>query len=567
MKKPLLKLYNNMVSSKANIYQKYFVKMIPAITFVIILLSIPVIVFCQKDSAHKQTIDIISSYKPVLKNITKINLTASPLKTDTSIPKLNYNIPPINLFYTYQPITIRPLALTVDSSILLGVRNYVKAGFGNYSTPFLQTALGFGDGKNELLNIAASYISSKGKMINQDVTNLILNTEGSYFTPKNEVYGAGKFNFNQYYQYGYNHALYSFSKDSIDRANNDILISGGIRNIRENKNQIYYDATIDADLFSRGRNVNESDLFISITIEKIINDKATVRVKVSNDLSSYKNKMNSNQFQINNNLFMVLPSIDYNLNNYTIHAGIKSISDNGAALILPDFRAAIKLPQQIIFEAGLEGSILKNTVKSLSLLNPFMDYPTFLKNTKESKLFAGIRTKIRHHMDVTASLGFIRFTNTPLFVNDTLSGKGFYIKNEFKMNSFNIHGEVRYYSQEKFSITSILDINTYAGLKDNANAWEMIPVKFIAEANWKVNNTLLLKSSLNIFSGIPVKLKNNSERILPTITDLNVGSEFTLSKQFRLWFDINNLLNKKYERWNNYPVYGMQIIGGIIYQF
>src|ERR1700757_2091991 len=105
--------------------------------------------FAQKDSAQKQkaTIDITSSYKPVLRNAVKINFSATNLIADTSKPVLLYTIPSQNLFYTYQPVSLKPLALGRDSILDLGNRNYIKLGYGNYITPYFKAGLSFGNGK------------------------------------------------------------------------------------------------------------------------------------------------------------------------------------------------------------------------------------------------------------------------------------------------------------------------------------------------------------------------------------------------------------------------------------
>ncbi|MBL0358531.1 MAG: hypothetical protein IPP72_17450 [Chitinophagaceae bacterium] len=103
--------------------------------------SLAVTSFAQKDTTKKQTIDITSSYKPVLRNAVKINFSATHLIADTSKSVGPYNVPPQNLFYTYQPGSLRPLALIQDSNLNLGIRNYLKAGFGNYSTPYINGGL------------------------------------------------------------------------------------------------------------------------------------------------------------------------------------------------------------------------------------------------------------------------------------------------------------------------------------------------------------------------------------------------------------------------------------------
>src|SRR5665647_779642 len=85
----------------------------------------------QADSTRRQTIEITSSYKPVLRNAVKINLYASPITADTSRPRLAYSIPPQNLFFAYQPISLKPLALQTDTALQLGDRNQLKVGFGS----------------------------------------------------------------------------------------------------------------------------------------------------------------------------------------------------------------------------------------------------------------------------------------------------------------------------------------------------------------------------------------------------------------------------------------------------
>ena len=125
-----------------------------------------------QDTTRRQTIEITSSYKPSLLNSVKINLYASPISRDTSHPRLAYSIPPQNLFYSYQPVALKPLALQSDTALQLGDRNQVKAGFGNYTTPYLSGVFSFGDGKHNLANISGDYISSRGKIQNQDFSEI-----------------------------------------------------------------------------------------------------------------------------------------------------------------------------------------------------------------------------------------------------------------------------------------------------------------------------------------------------------------------------------------------------------
>ena len=128
--------------------------------------------YSQRDTSRRQTIEITSSYKPVLRNSVKINLYASPLTADTTRPRLAYNIPPQNLFFSYQPVSLKPLALDADTTLQLGERNQLKVGFGSFTTPYVSGAFSFGDGKKNLLNVYGNYISSRGNIDNQDFSEI-----------------------------------------------------------------------------------------------------------------------------------------------------------------------------------------------------------------------------------------------------------------------------------------------------------------------------------------------------------------------------------------------------------
>ena len=87
------------------------------IYFIAILCFTGVISFAQRDTTKKQSIDITSSYKPVLRNAVKINFSAAQLNPDSVKSISPYSIPQQNLFYTYQPVSLKPLALQHDTTL------------------------------------------------------------------------------------------------------------------------------------------------------------------------------------------------------------------------------------------------------------------------------------------------------------------------------------------------------------------------------------------------------------------------------------------------------------------
>lgn len=522
----------------------------------------------QRDTGRSQTIDITSSYKPVLKDVVKINLSASPLATDTFGRKLTYNIPPQNLFFSHQPTSLKPLALSQDTGMQPGIRNYVKAGFGNFSTPYLNAGLSFGDGKTSLLNLYGSYISSKGKIQYQDFSELKLKASGSYFTPGNEAYGNISINQYQYFLYGYDHALHSFSKDDIRRKYQDIALKAGYKNTAKNNLKINYDPNIEIHLFSREDKMNEATLILDAPVEKKFGENVVFKITGNVALNSLTNKTGLANIKINNNLVQLSPELIYYSDRFTFHGGVTPAWSNDELSVLPNIYGEAQLKNNILMvQVGWVGRFIQNTFRSLSLLNPYMQDPTFLSNTKEIQFYGGLKATLGKHFSFNTKAAFITYKNMPLFINDTSDGKSFYISNESKLNNLQIHGDINYVSQDKFTLTGALDLNTYSGLRDNANAWHLIPVKVTGSLRWNAFKQVLFKSDIFAFSQIPALLKNDTEKKLKGGVDITAGAEFKITNKFSAWLDFNNILNRKYERWNNYPVYGLNIIGGVIVHF
>lgn len=524
--------------------------------------------FSQNDTAKRQSIDITSSYKPVLKDVVKINFSASPLVADTFRQKLAYDIPAQNLFFAHQPVTLKPLALSLDTGLQLGIRNYVKAGFGNLSTPYISAALSFGDGRTSLLNLYGNYVSSKGKIKNQDFSEIKIKGTGSYFTPNNEAYGSAAVSVSEYFLYGYDHSLHTFLKDDIRRKYQDIALSAGFRNTTVNNFNLNYNLNAGAHVFSRENKVSESTLMLEAPVEKRFGENVAFKVAARAELTNFTDKTGDVDAKFNNNLFQVFPELAYYSDVFTFHGGVTPSWDNSELSVLPNIYGEAQLQHNILMvQGGWVGRYIYNTFRSLSTTNPYMQDPSFLLNTKEVQFYGGIKATPGKHFSFNAKASFITYHNMPLFINDSTDGKSFYVSNESKMNNVQLHGDLNYVSQDKFTLSAALDLNDYTGLKDNADAWHLIPVQLTGSIRWNAFKQVLFKADAFAFSNVHALLPNDIKKKLKGGVDVSAGAEFKINDKFSAWLDLNNIFNTKYERWNNYPVYGLNVIGGAIVHF
>ncbi len=522
----------------------------------------------QRDTTKKQTIDITSSYKPVLRNAVKINFSASHLIADTSKTVGPYKVPPQNLFYTYQPVSLRPLALAQDSVLDLGIRNFVKVGFGNYTTPYISAGFSFGDGKTSLVNIYGDYISSKGSIKNQDYSEINLKAAGSYFTNTNELYGRAAVKVQDNYLYGYDHAIYNYKKEDLLQRYQTLNLSGGFRNKATTGSGINYDPHVDINLFSNQNKASETSFALTAPVSKTFADVFSINVAAKADITSYTSKNLVTNVKFSNNIYSIAPELVYAKPLFNIHVGVTPAWDNGKLNVLPNIYGEAKLQDKVfLVQAGYTGRIIKNNYQYLTSVNPYLQTLSFQQNTKETELYGGIKATLGSHFNFSGKASWLTYHNLPLFVNDTADGKTFFISNDSRVYDLRLHGDMSFVSQDKFTITAGLTFNGYNGMKDNDRAWGTLPVELNASLRWWAFKQVLIKGDLAAFSGGAFLLKDGSDIKLGGGTDLSAGLEFAINKRFSAWLDFNNIFNNKYKRWNNYPVYGLNILGGAIFKF
>jgi hypothetical protein len=532
---------------------------------------LPAVILAQKDSTKKTTIDILSAYKPVLRNTVKINLAASQINADSTRPTLTYDIPAQNLFYSYQAIPIKPVALAMDSNLYLGVRNFLKVGFGNFSTAYVSGGFSFGDGKKYLASLYTDYISSKGKIQFQDYSKLTIKATGSYFTAKNEMYGSATISQSDNYLYGYDHTVFNYKKnDSILNQFQDISLRAGIRNTVAMDYGISYNPNVEVISFTNKNKLTESSLILSAPIEKQFGDVFSVKVEGRANITSYDTKgLVPNNLKINNNVFQLAPSLAYSTPAFSINGGIIPTWNNGQFVWLPNVYAEVQIPGKIFkLQAGWVGRYTMNTFRNLSAINPYLETLTAQNNTKEIEYYAGLKATVGKHFNFSAKAGFVHFTDLPFFINDTASdNKAFVISNESKVNDLRVHGDLSYINQDKFTVTAGLTFNGYTGMQNNAKAWNTVPMEFTSSLRWWAFKQVMLKADFYAFAGGNYLANGNIAQPFKGGSDLSAGTEFKVNKMFSAWLDVNNILNDKYERWHNYQVYGLNLVGGVRVNF
>jgi len=325
---------------------------------------------------------------------------------------------------------------------------------------------------------------------------------------------------------------------------------------------------VKIDVFTDYLKNSESNTVLNLPLQKTLGKEFAVNLGITFDLTRLSPK---NKSALNNTMYYISPALLYKTAKINAQAGIRPSWDNKTFKMFPNILADITTQdKRFTFQLGWTGYIRKTTYQYLASQNPWLWLPSSFKNTKIEERFAGFKGSAGEHFSYSAKVGFNKLNDQPLFVNDTttgLGGKSFRVVNEREIKVVNFGGEFGYAIHEKLSLIAGLTYNQYSGLKDNAKAWGLVPLELKAAFRLQVIKDLWLKTDWFAWSGAQYRKKDGSAGKLDGANDLNAGLEFKIKKNISLWTQFNNIFNKEYQRWNQYPVYGFNFTGGVVFSF
>ncbi len=513
-----------------------------------------------------QTIQIHQTYKPEIKASEKVAVAPQLPATELAAPVLHYNIPQQSLYFTYQSIPIRPLAMGVDT-VKDQHNYYLKLGYGNYNTPLINAGISYG--KEGEFGITADYehLSGKGKIANQNFSRNIFNLNGNLIS-KRHAYDANiqiarrAFNY-----YGYDHSAYDYSKSQTQQVFTSGMVTIKGHNTVANKWNLDYQPEATFSLYGDKSGASEQTVAFKAPVQKHFSEYIFGGLALEANFTQFQLK----SFTRGNNLVAITPSLNLVKEGVTLNLGVApTFTSPGTAYLLPKIYAAYSITDnRFTVFGGWEGRMEQNTYQRLSTMNPYMFNNYTMLNTKRMELYAGLKGTAGSHISFEGRVGYVSWEHLPVFLNDTLTdNKQFNVLYNNKVNALRIYGNFQYQLEQKLQLRFALDWYNYLNWTSNMDKlWHTPSLTTIAGAKYSPVKKLDITVDMMTRSRMFALDKGNNRQTVQPYLDLNAGATYRLIDNVQLFMQVNNLFNNKYEQWYGYPVYGTNIVAGGLISF
>ncbi|TCI92323.1 hypothetical protein [Tenacibaculum sp. M341] len=562
-----------------------------------------------KDSIIKtEEVNVVTSYAPKVTDAYKIKRKP--------IIKLSKNVERKTLDYQIQSI---PVASTFipKSGVLKGIdlgdrerlfNNYISAGFGNNTTPFLEAYFHNSNAFEYEYGGKVHFISSSDPVQNTELSSSYYNASIDLFLKQEMRYFDWKLG----------------AKASRDKYNwyglpdNIVFLDPTINRIEEGQTYEYYNIFGSVFLPSNISEVNGSVALFRDALDTS-EIHADIDAKMSFPLGRFG--LNSEDFELVTSInFLnggfdrsyndplqdvaysfvtggVKPSYAFQFKNIDFKVGAKAYysfnleASEGKFFIYPDAEVNYAIiPRYANIYGGVTGDLTVNSFKSLTDQNPYLSPTLTLTQTSEAlNVYGGFRGILSGNLNYNARVSYKREESKPLFLlNQSLSNgintsfpangisfKGYQYGNSFNVvyddvNTVSFEGEVSYDFSRKLNLGLNIGFNAF-DLSTQEHAWNLPQLTADVFGTYKVKKWYAGANLYFIGSrkGINYDVIANTSSVvdLNSYIDLNLNGGYHINDLFSVFLKANNITNSNYQTFTNFNAQGFQVLGGIIYKF
>jgi hypothetical protein len=506
-----------------------------------------------------------------LRSFDKINFsTKSPNR------RLEYKIYPVAPYKLGDvSITTSPVNMRI-APLKEGLPNYVKAGFGNYATPYAELFLTGAQEATWQYDARLRHLSSQRGAVNDEFSatmdNIVeggLKYQGESFVAEARL----EYERNRFYFYGFQpETAPTTSLEERRQVFNDLAVYTKLSST-DTKSPFYWKAQLGGRYFSDALEVRESQLEIPLEMAYKLSEQHQFRVNAEAYLMQYQQVAGKQ-----GRSFVGLgAAYAFRQGDFIAQLGGRFVyqNDSSSALRQANFYPQIELSYRVAYDftlfAGLQGDMQRNTYRQMARENFWMGQGIALLNTdKPLEFYGGIRGNISPQVNFSAQASYASLRNMHFFINAVPDTSRFQvIYNTQSTGLLHLNTELQVSISEQWRSKLQAQFFNYVFEADSQEAAWHRPtwaLNLLSTYHWQ--NKLFLNADIQALGGIETQNFVSGERqTLPTIFDLSLKADYWFLEKFSAFLAGNNLLSQNYQRYLYYPVRGANFLIGITYSF
>lgn len=565
--------------------------------FSLCLFFMSTLAFAQKkdENIGTEVVNVVKPYTPTISDAFKVKETPSLDDEETQKKEnIKYTIFSFPVASTFAPA--KGKAAGVDKSPQEKIfSNYLTLAAGNYGTVNAELFVTENVSNTDYFGGSLRHSSSQGGIDGVFLDDKFMNTTLDL------TYGSRTNTMNWNADLGYQHQIYNWygfypgtitpeTLATIDEQQtyHTLYVGGrlGLNNILK-ESSVKFTRFWDAFGSAENRFVAKPSLEFDIVEQKIKADFVLDYISGSFDKNIVGNA--GIKYGFTNVGFQ--PSIKIQKDDLTVNAGVgffySAAQEQGESkfFIYPQVTGSYRVVGDLmIFYAGLEGGLKQNSYRDFVQENFFVS-PTLMVAPTDQKydIYVGLKGKLANSVSYNIRGSYLNEDNRALFKSngyeELVGFEGYQYGNSFnvvydKLKTVSFFGELK----ADFSKNVAFGINgTFSSYSTDVEneAWNLPALKLGASLD--VNITQKWYAGTNVFFvgerkdfahfASLTQPTFDTEVTLDSFFDLNAHIGYKHSERLTFFLKGNNLANQDYQRWLNYPVQGLQVLGGANYKF
>lgn len=559
-----------------------------------------------KDTLKTETIHVVKSNKPTVSDAYKLNDSPSLLDDPTLVKeKIQYEIQSVPVASTFAPDKGKAQVIERPKKAPL-YDSFLSVGYGNFSSPFVETFLKMKAERDDFFSIYGFYNSSKNGVSNALIEDEFskTNLQATYHHQEQYYNWQAKATFEnkKINWYGLPEPqIVPHSATFIENLNpkqqyQNLALDGKI----DFKEFFLDDVKAGISYFKDDFSSKEIQLFAKTGLSFPISSE---KIMIDADVDLLKGKFEK-EYNTTTNLehaflkFGLNPSFEVLRENFQLNLGVNltysfDLEHRESKLYsYPNVYASYKLMDDLLIPfMGVTGELKTNSYRNMVAKNPFVSPTLVINETDQAyNAFFGIKGNFSNSMNYQLKTSYIKEKNKPMFLlnqnktNGILPiNYGYEAGNSFgliydEVTTFEIEGNLNLTITDEFSLKGTVIFSNYE-TELAADAYNLPTFKTTISADYQTNkwytNTAVYLVSDTKDIRIPIAVYtsilpyNASDFIIKNKAyvevDVNVGYHF--SNRLTAFAKVNNVFNGNHQPFAHYRVQGLQAIAGITYKF